>query len=67
MPLRPGQEIEIEVDRLAMEGRAVGRLDDLVVFVEKALPGERVRAQVGRCKRTSCARLKRTRSSPPEG
>ena len=48
---RPGQEIEIDVDRVAMEGRAVGRLDELVVFVEKALPGERVRARVGRVKR----------------
>jgi 23S rRNA (uracil1939-C5)-methyltransferase len=52
MRLKPGQEIELDVDRVAMEGRAVGRLEDLVVFVEKALPGERVRARVGRVKRT---------------
>jgi 23S rRNA (uracil1939-C5)-methyltransferase len=51
LKLRPGQEIEIDVDRAAMEGRGVGRLDELVVFVDKALPGERVRARVGRVKR----------------
>jgi 23S rRNA (uracil1939-C5)-methyltransferase len=48
--LRPGQEIEVQVDRAAMEGRGVARLDDLVVFVERALPGERVRARVVRAK-----------------
>lgn len=51
MKLRPGQEIEIEVERAAAEGRGVGRLDELVVFVSRALPGERVRAQVIRSKR----------------
>ena len=51
MRLRPGQEIEIEVDRAAAEGRGVGRLDELVVFVSRALPGERVRAAVTRSKR----------------
>jgi 23S rRNA (uracil1939-C5)-methyltransferase len=51
MKLRPGDTIEIDVDRLAMEGRAVGRLDNLVVFVDQALPGERVAARVERTKR----------------
>lgn len=34
-----------------MEGRGVGRLGELVVFVDGALPGERVRARVQRVKR----------------
>lgn len=51
MRVRAGDEIEIEVDRLALEGRGVGRIDDFVVFVAGALPGERVRAQVQQVKR----------------
>lgn len=41
----------MDIERVALEGRGVGRLDDLVVFVDKALPGERVRACVSRVKR----------------
>ena len=51
MKLRPGQEITLDVDRVALEGRGVGRVEDLVVFVDKALPGERVRARVGPMKK----------------
>ncbi len=51
MPLRRGEEILVDVERLAQEGPGVGRLDGLVVFVDKALPGERVRARVRRVQR----------------
>jgi 23S rRNA (uracil1939-C5)-methyltransferase len=50
MPLRPGQEIEVEIESVGMEGPGVGRVDDLVVFVARGLPGERVRARVERAK-----------------
>ena len=50
MKLRPGQEIAVDIERVAMEGRGVGRVDEMVVFVDKALPGELVRARVGRVK-----------------
>ncbi len=36
---------EIVLDSLSHDGRAVGRVDKAVVFVEGALPGQRVRAQ----------------------
>ncbi len=46
-----GDEIEIEIDSLAQGGRGVGRLEGYVVFVAGAIPGDRVRARIGRSKR----------------
>jgi len=40
------------VDRLAYGGQGVARVDDFVVFVRGALPGDRVRARVGKRKRS---------------
>jgi 23S rRNA (uracil1939-C5)-methyltransferase len=48
---RPGQELELVVDRLAYGGNGVARLDGYVVFVSGALPGDRVRARVEKSKR----------------
>jgi 23S rRNA (uracil1939-C5)-methyltransferase len=45
-PFGPGDEIEVEITDLAREGRGVGRASGMVVFVEGALPGERLRARV---------------------
>ncbi len=49
--LRRDQEIELVVDRLAYGGRGVARHGDLVVFVARALPGDRVRARVTKLRR----------------
>lgn len=49
---RRGDEIEIQADRAAFEGRAIGRYGDLVVFLEGAVPGDRVRAFVYRKKKS---------------
>ncbi len=38
--------LEIEIDDLAFGGAGVGRVQDLVVFVEQALPGQKVLARV---------------------
>jgi len=48
---RPGDELELSVDRLAFGGAGVARLNGYVVFVTGAVPGDRVRARVGRAKR----------------
>src|SRR5947209_9042024 len=45
------QEIEVVVERLAYGGRGVARHGELVVFVARALPGDRVRARVTKYKR----------------
>ena len=47
-----GTYVEIEIDSLAYGGRGLGRTEDgLVVFVEDALPGQRVAAQLRKVKR----------------
>ncbi len=46
-----GAELELTIDSLAFGGAGVARLDGYVVFVEGALPGDRVRAVVDKAKR----------------
>jgi len=47
-----GSELELTVDRLAHGGNGVARREDgYVVFVQGAVPGDRVRAEVGRAKK----------------
>ena len=49
---RRGSELELTVDRLAYGGNGVARREDgYVVFVAGAVPGDRVRAVVGKAKR----------------
>ena len=52
-PSRParGAELELRIDSLAYGGAGVARLDGYVVFVQGGMPGDRVRAQVGKAKR----------------
>src|ERR1700674_4094510 len=46
-----GDELELTVDSLAYGGAGVARLDGYVVFVQDGMPGDRVRAVVGKSKR----------------
>ena len=49
---RRGDELELTVDRLAYGGNGVARREDgFVVFVAGAVPGDRVRAEVGKSKK----------------
>jgi 23S rRNA (uracil1939-C5)-methyltransferase len=48
---RRGDELELTIDSLAYGGAGVARLDGYVVFVSGAVPGDRVRAVVGKSKR----------------
>ena len=52
-PARPqrGDELELTIDALAYGGNGVARLDGYVVFVAGAMPGDRVRAVIGKRKR----------------
>lgn len=49
--LRPGDLVELEVSGLAFGGRGIARLDDFVIFVAGAVPGDAVRARVTKYKR----------------
>jgi 23S rRNA (uracil1939-C5)-methyltransferase len=46
-----GDELELSISSLAFGGAGVARLDGYVVFVEDAIPGDRVRAVVEKPKR----------------
>jgi 23S rRNA (uracil1939-C5)-methyltransferase len=46
MPPRPGETVELDVTTLAYGGQGVARLDEFVVFVRGAVPGDRVLARV---------------------
>src|SRR3954462_7238322 len=48
---RRGDELELVVDSLAYGGNGVARRDGYVVFVAGGVPGDRVRAGVGKAKR----------------
>jgi 23S rRNA (uracil1939-C5)-methyltransferase len=48
---RNGAELELTIDSLAHGGNGVARLDGYVVFVQGAVPGDRVRAVLTKSKR----------------
>ena len=48
--LSKGAEVELVIDKLAFGGKALGRVDGFVVFVEHAVPGQKVRVQITRKK-----------------
>ena len=50
-PVVRDQELELTIDSLAYGGSGVARLNGFVVFVKRALPGDRVRARVTKVKR----------------
>jgi 23S rRNA (uracil1939-C5)-methyltransferase len=45
------QELLLETEKMAFEGRAIARPNRFVIFVDGALPGEKIRATVTRRKR----------------
>jgi 23S rRNA (uracil1939-C5)-methyltransferase len=51
VPVQRDQELELTVDSLAYGGNGVARHDGFVVFVRRALPGDRVRARVTKVQR----------------
>ncbi|MCX6372605.1 MAG: 23S rRNA (uracil(1939)-C(5))-methyltransferase RlmD [Actinobacteria bacterium] len=52
MPPRPGDIVELDIATLAYGGQGVARLDEFVLFVRGAVPGDRVRVKVTRRKKS---------------
>jgi 23S rRNA (uracil1939-C5)-methyltransferase len=48
--LAKGAEIDLLIEKLAFGGQALGRVDGFVVFVEHAVPGQKVRVRITRIK-----------------
>lgn len=51
--LAKGTEVDLAIEKLAFGGKALGRVDGFVVFVEHAVPGQTVRVRITRKKRSS--------------
>jgi 23S rRNA (uracil1939-C5)-methyltransferase len=65
--LRRGDLVELMPTDLALGGAAVARLDDLVVFIEQALPGQTVLATISKKKKNFAeARLERVLQPSPD-
>src|SRR3954447_26795442 len=63
----PGDELTLTVDSLAFGGAGVARSEGYVVFVDGAVPGDRVRAHVYKAKRAyGLARAVENVESSPE-
>jgi len=45
-----GAEVDLTIDKLAFGGKALGRVDGFVVFVDHAIPGQKVRVRITRKK-----------------
>src|SRR5659263_433880 len=60
-------ELELTIDNLAFGGKGVARRACFVIFVEGAVPGDRVRAVVTRVRRSFAeARVKELLNQSPE-
>jgi 23S rRNA (uracil1939-C5)-methyltransferase len=45
-PVKKREELKLRVDKLAFGGKGISRIDDYVIFVDKTLPGDLVRARI---------------------
>lgn len=66
-----GQEVELTIDSMTLEGQSLARLDGYVLFVSGAIPGETVKAKVvtvgkkfGRARVISVSKPAETRVAP---
>jgi 23S rRNA (uracil1939-C5)-methyltransferase len=49
--VHPGEQVELEIEKPAAGGRMLARHQGQVILVQGAIPGERVRARIGRVER----------------
>lgn len=66
IPVIKNREYELNIDSLGINGEGIGRIDGFALFVERALPGERVRVKVLKvCKNYAYAKLLEVLSPSP--
>jgi len=66
MDINKGDKAEVEIDKVVYGGRGLARLKGMAIFVEGAVPGDRVRIQVVRAKRNYAeARIKEVIEASP--
>jgi len=51
MDIRKGDTIELAVEKVVYGGRGLAHLDKMAIFVDKAVPGDRVTAKVVKVKK----------------
>ena len=66
MAVKKGQVVELEITAIAFGGKGMARLDGLAVFVDQAIPGDRVRARIIR-KKKNYAEARLTELMEPSG
>ncbi len=67
MKIKKGQEVELEITDLAYGGKGIAKIDGFTVFVEQAIPGDRVMARVFKKKKNYAeARIISLLSSSPD-
>ncbi len=49
--MKRGDEVELEIEKFADRGKSLARLDGRVVFVAGAVPGDRIRARIGKTRK----------------
>jgi len=52
--MEKGQIIELTVEDMIDDGRAFGRYDGCAVFIDRGVPGDRIKAQVTKAKKSLC-------------
>ena len=57
LDLKKGQEIELQIDDLAYGGKGLSRLNNFVIFVEKAIPGQKVLAYITKKKKENVSEI----------
>jgi 23S rRNA (uracil1939-C5)-methyltransferase len=66
IPVIKNREYELNIDSLGINGEGIGRIDGFALFVERGLPGERVRVKVLKvCKNYAYAKLLEVLSPSP--
>ncbi len=54
MQLRKGQILEFDIGALAFGGAGIGKHEGLTIFVEKTMPGDRIKASLTKIKNNFC-------------